>query len=92
MTDAAHSKPRRRYLRFSLRTLLAAGVTILAVGLGIVADRAAKQRRAVEVVRRYGGQVNYRHQQLAGVGRRPGRPPDDLRSRFDETQAPMGPR
>ena len=54
-------KPHRRWGRCSLRTLLAV-VTIVAIWLGIVADRAVRQRRAVAVVRKYGGEVYYRQQ------------------------------
>ncbi len=57
MTETT-TKPRRRWLRFSLRTLL----VVIAVGcvwLGSIANRAQKQRRAVEVITNLGGTVNY---------------------------------
>jgi hypothetical protein len=52
-------KPRRRWLQFSLRTLM---VLMLAVGcgfgwLGMKVKEARDQREAVEVIRRFGGHV-----------------------------------
>jgi hypothetical protein len=51
----------RRWWRYSLRTLLVL-FTLTAIWLGALADRAIKQRRAVDVTLRLGGRVNYRHQ------------------------------
>ena len=42
-------KPKRRFLRYSLRTMLVV-VLVLSVWLGYMANQAAKQRRAVEVL------------------------------------------
>ncbi len=67
MNDAASSPKRRRWLRYSLRTMLLA-FTLLALWLGVQTDRAIKQRRAVEVVERLGGSVNYRHQRKGENG------------------------
>jgi len=59
-------KPRRRWLRFSLGTALIA-LTGLCVLFGVQANRAEKQRRAVEMVKRFGGSVIYYNEQhLAG--------------------------
>ena len=52
--------PKRRWFRFRLRTLLIL-VMVFAVGFGIVTKRAVDQRKAVEVVRKYGGEIGYRH-------------------------------
>ena len=54
----ARSKPRRRWPRFSLRTLLVV-VTALGVWLGVQVNRANKQRRAVAWVQQVGGTVTY---------------------------------
>jgi hypothetical protein len=58
--------PKRRWFKFSfsLRTLFVV-VTALGCWLGIEADRALKQRRAVEMVRNLGGMVGYRYQRIA---------------------------
>ncbi len=55
------TKPRRRWLKFSLGGLLLA-ITLLCLLLGWQADRVARQRRAVEMVERLGGYVAYEHQ------------------------------
>jgi len=55
------TKPRRRWLKFSLGGLLLA-ITLLCLLLGWQADRVARQRRAVEMVERLGGHVAYEHQ------------------------------
>ena len=57
MTEAP-TKSRRRWLRFSLRTLLVL-IAIGCVWLGPKANRAQRQHRAVEAIRKLGGTVNY---------------------------------
>ena len=54
---SAH-KPKRRFFRYSLRTMLVV-VLVLSVWLGWMANRAAKQRRAVALVKELGGSVTY---------------------------------
>src|SRR5690349_9024205 len=51
-------KLKRRWLRYSLRTLLLL-VTLFCVWLGIQVDRAHKQQHAVRELRRLGGRVLY---------------------------------
>lgn len=51
----------RRWWQFSLRTMLAATL-ILSVWLGVKANHAHRQRRAVEVIRDLGGTVVYDYQ------------------------------
>ena len=62
MTDMADATtmpmPKRRWLRYSLRTMLVF-VLLLSVWLGWMANQAAKQRRAVELVHELGGSVVY---------------------------------
>jgi hypothetical protein len=58
-------RPRRRRFQFSLATLLLV-VTVSAVWLGFYADRAHRQRRAVEAFRALGGEVHYFHGGLLG--------------------------
>ena len=52
------AKPKRRFLRYSLRTMLVV-VLLLSVWLGWMANKAAKQRRAVALVEELGGGVVY---------------------------------
>ena len=56
--DVAPRKPRRRWLRFSLRTLLIL-VTLLSIGLGTFVHRGERQRRAVAAVKALGGSIRY---------------------------------
>jgi hypothetical protein len=63
MTEPS-AKPRRRWFRFSLRTLLIA-VTLLCVWLGYETTQAVRQRRAVELVNGIGGEIYYAHQRDA---------------------------
>ncbi|MEX2027177.1 MAG: hypothetical protein WEH44_07745 [Pirellulaceae bacterium] len=53
--------PKRRWLQFSLRTLLLA-MLVLGVGLGWFAERVRRQREALSKIIRYGGQVTYDYQ------------------------------
>ena len=55
------SKPRRRWFQFSLRTLMVL-VTVLCVWLGLVSERARKQREAVAAIEALGGWVWYDYQ------------------------------
>ena len=52
------SHPKRRFFRYSLRTLMIA-VTVFCVWLGIATKRGRDQRLAVEVIREAGGSVSY---------------------------------
>lgn len=52
---------RRRWLQFRLRTLLVA-ITVLAIPLGVIVERAERQRRAVERIESLGGTVWYDYQ------------------------------
>jgi hypothetical protein len=61
---------KRRWLQFSLRTLLVA-VTLLAVWLGLWTDRARRQRVAVQRVRELGGDIRYDYENQKG-GQPPG--------------------
>lgn len=54
----APPKSRRRWFRFGLRTMMIA-VTLFCVWLGITANRANRQRRAVETIKSHGGYVRY---------------------------------
>src|SRR5689334_19696866 len=49
---------RRRWLRYSLRTLFVL-VTLLCVWLGLWANRAERQKRAVAWFKAHGGEVHY---------------------------------
>src|SRR5262249_2001048 len=57
----APSKLRRRWLRYSLRTLLVA-VTILCVWLGLKVNSARRQREAVATLTRSGADVSFDYQ------------------------------
>src|SRR5687767_3006090 len=52
----------RRWLRFSLRTLLVL-LTVACVTLGLWVQRAERQRRAVAAIREMGGSVTYDFQE-----------------------------
>ncbi|MEX2142884.1 MAG: hypothetical protein WD894_26745 [Pirellulales bacterium] len=51
---------RRRWLRFSLRTMLIV-ITVLSVWLGVKVDQARKQKRAVDTLRAFGADIRYEH-------------------------------
>ena len=53
--------PKRRFFRYSLRTLMLV-VTLICVWLGITVKRAREQRSAVEAIQKLGGDVYYEHQ------------------------------
>ena len=57
--------PRRRWLRFSLRTFLLI-VTVFCVWLGMLVNQARRQREAVEALRMSGFYVNYEHWRTDG--------------------------
>ena len=57
-SDAVPRKPRPRWLRFSLRTMLIM-VTLLSIGPGWFVHRGERQRRAVAAVEEMGGKVAY---------------------------------
>jgi hypothetical protein len=59
MTEALN-KPKRRWLRFSLRTLLIA-MTLLTVVLGYRLNQIQRRHQAVAVIRSMGGQVVYNY-------------------------------
>ena len=50
--------PRRRWLQFSLRTLMLASL-LVALGLGYFCDRAQSQRKAVASLKALGGSIEY---------------------------------
>jgi Leucine-rich repeat (LRR) protein len=52
------AKARRRWVRFSLRTMLI-GTTALCIWLGLVCNRANRQKRAVAMIKSAGGMVGY---------------------------------
>jgi hypothetical protein len=58
ITTEDEMKRKRRFLRFSIRTLLIV-LTIFCVALGWKVERARKQREAVAWVHEMGGSVNY---------------------------------
>jgi hypothetical protein len=59
-------KSRRRFFRFSLRTLMLVAA-VLCIWLGIITNRARDRKQAVEMFRSLGGSVQYEHE----------RPPSD---------------
>jgi hypothetical protein len=58
MREASPARPRRRWFRYSLRTLLLA-VTLVAVALAYWVNGAERQRRAVAAIEAAGGTVRY---------------------------------
>jgi hypothetical protein len=80
MSEASATPVKRRWWRYSLRTMLLV-LTALALWLGMQTDRAIKQRRAVQIVERLGGVVHYHHQLT-----------DDPRRQFDWKREPWAPR
>jgi hypothetical protein len=52
------ARTRRRWFRFSLRTMLVA-ITLFCIWLGVTAYRANRQRKAVETIRSYRAYVRY---------------------------------
>jgi hypothetical protein len=59
------SKPKRRWLQYSLSTLLGV-VTLTAAFLGLVVHRAERQRKVVAVIEALGGYVEYEGDQVQG--------------------------
>ncbi len=55
------TKPRRRFFRYSLRTLMIV-VAVFCVWLGFTAKRARDQRLAVEAIRAVHGGISFQHQ------------------------------
>jgi hypothetical protein len=55
--------PRRRWLRFSLRSLLIL-ITVLSIWLGVKVNQARRQKEAVAALRELGALVRYEHQKL----------------------------
>ncbi len=60
------TKPRRRWLKFSLGGMLLV-ITLLCLLLGWQGDRVARQRRAVEMVERLGGTIYFVHQRMTNT-------------------------
>ena len=60
-TNAKTRGPRRRWLQYSLRTLIAV-MTLVALGMGYLADRARRQERAVARVKELGGLLAFAYQ------------------------------
>jgi hypothetical protein len=83
-TDSQPTSPpksRRRWFRFSLRTMMVA-VTLLCIWLGITAHRANRQRSAVQTIASTGGHVWYDYEVYDDGIRRIDRksPPDWLKN------------
>ena len=58
------AKPRRRWLRFSLRTFFIV-VTLLCIWLGFKVNAAHRQHEAVEAILKAGGAINFDYQMVA---------------------------
>lgn len=78
-------RPRRRWLRFSLRAAMIA-LTLICVWLGLTANRANRQKRSVEALRKAGAEVSYDYEVNEYGSRDPRKPtppapgPDWLRN------------
>ena len=70
MPDRTRINTRRRWVRVSVRALMAL-VLIIACALGWIVNRAHVQRDAVAVVRKSGGSVWYEFERAPGPGPRP---------------------
>src|SRR5262245_18603147 len=64
---ATPAQPRRRWLRFSLRTLLVA-MTILCVWLGLKVNAARRQREAVAAIAKSGAIIRYDYEMISVPG------------------------
>ncbi len=80
------NRPGRRWLQFSLRTLLFS-MLLLSCALGWYAERARRQREALSKIIRYGGEVTYDYQ-LDFLGQ----PRRDKHGNFQHGLQPPGPR
>ena len=61
MPNSTRSPPRRRWLRFSLATLLAV-TTVLCIALAVVFNRVRRQERAVRAIEAAGGYIEFDYQ------------------------------
>jgi hypothetical protein len=80
----ADAKPKRRWVRFSLRTLLV-GMTVLCVWLGFKVNTARRQKEAVDAILKAGGEVRFDYQVVPDPGGN-----SSLRA-YDVTLLPPGP-
>ena len=76
---------RRRWLRFSLRTLLVV-MTVLCVWLGFKVNAARRQKEAVEAILKAGGEIFFDYQLEPPTGQ-----PDKFNFDFDQNVSPPGP-
>src|SRR5438045_591722 len=74
------SRRPRPWLQFSVRTLVIVSL-LVGVGLGIIANRARRQREAVSAISRVGGTVWYDYQKAS----------DKRPNAFDPKSAALGP-
>ena len=58
LTNGKPTKPKRRWLNYSLRTALLA-LTVLCIWLGLIVNRVNKQKQAIAWVREHGGTALY---------------------------------
>src|SRR4051812_45101623 len=68
LSDAvAPARPKRRWLRFTLRTLLVA-VTLVGIWLAVTVNAARRQASAVAMILRSGGKVIFDYQIVRSIG------------------------